>query len=456
MKKARNEINMTEGPILGKMLAFAFPLMFSGLLQLLFNAADIVVVGKFAGDLCLAAVGSNGPLVHLIVTLFIGLSVGTNVIVAKYIGAKKYKEVEETVHTSMALALVSGVGLTILGMIVSGPLLVMMQTPEKVLPLATTYLRIYFVSMPAMMVYNFGAAILRANGDTRRPLIFLTISGIVNVVLNLYFVIVLKIDVRGVGWATAISQYVSAVLIFVSLVREKSSIRLVLKDIRICSEKAVSIIKIGVPAGIQGMMFSISNILIQSSINSFGDVAMAGNSAAGNIEGFIFTGINAFSQAGMSFTSQNVGAGKNERIRPIMTRTMLTTTAAGIIFGGGVYLFGETLLSFYTNTPETIAYGMIRVTYVCLPYLLDGWMDAVSALTRGLGFSLPPMIITMVGVCLFRVLWLSTVFQIPKFHTLECIYLSYTTSWIITTVAEVICYIVIMKKHFKVETKQNV
>lgn len=455
-KKTRNEINMTDGPILGRMLLFAFPLMLSGLLQLLFNAADIIVVGKFAGDTALAAVGSNGPMINLIVNLFIGLSIGGNVLCAKYIGARREQDVKETVHTAMTLAFLSGVLLTVIGVLLCVPLLKLMATPEKVLNLASVYLRIYFLGMPAQMVYNFGASLLRSNGDTKRPLLFLTIAGIVNVALNLYFVIVLHLSVKGVAIATIVSQYISATLIVRCMMKETSSIKLELKKLCLKKDKVVQIFKIGIPAGLQGIMFSISNMVIQSSVNGFGEIAIAGNSAATNIEGFVYISLNAFGQAGMSFTSQNVGAGRNDRLKPIMLRAISSIAVMGAIIGTILTLFGENILGVYTDTEETIALGMIRVNMVCVPYMIDGFMDGMGAIIRGLGYSFMPMIVTMMGVCVFRVVWLTTIFKIPKYHTLECIYISYPISWIITVTIHFICYFILLKKHFKVESKEKI
>ena len=454
--KKNNKIDMTEGPILGKMLLFAFPLMLSGLLQLLFNAADIIVVGKFAGDTALAAVGSNGAMINLIVNLFIGLSIGGNVLCARYFGARREKDVVETVHTSMSLAFLSGIVLTVIGLLFSIPLLRLMATPEKVLNLASVYLKIYFLGMPAQMVYNFGAALLRANGDTKRPLLYLTISGFINVALNLYFVIVLHMDVKGVAIATIVSQYTSAILIVLCMMKEESLIRLDLKKLCLKKDKVIQIVKIGIPAGLQGIMFSISNMVIQSSVNGFGEIAIAGNSAALNIEGFVYIALNAFGQAGMSFTSQNVGAGRNDRLKPIMIRAMASISVMGAIIGLLLHFFGEAVVGIYTDTPETIAMGMLRVSMVCVPYMIDGWMDGMGAIIRGLGYSFAPMIVTMLGVCVFRVVWLATVFKIPKYHTLECVYISYPISWIITVIIHFICYFTLLKRHFKVDKKVEI
>ena len=363
------EIDMCNGPILKKMLRFALPLMCSSILQLLFNAADIIVVGRFAGDDSLAAVGSNTSLIGLLTNLFIGLSIGANVLTARYYGAKKQRELRRTVHTAMLLSMISGLLLTVIGIIGARSILRLMNTPESVLDLATLYLRIYFLGMIAMMVYNFGSAILRAIGDTRRPLYYLAIAGLINVVLNLFFVIQLKMDVAGVATATVISQCVSAFLILRCLQRGEGAIKLHLSKIHIYKDNLKKIMEIGLPAGFQGILFSLSNVAIQASINSFGEIVMAGNSAAANIENFVYFAMNAFYQAAISFTSQNMGAGKYERIHKIMFRSQACAVVAGLVLGNLAFLFGHTLLGIYTTSEAVIQAGMCRplhrILYVC-------------------------------------------------------------------------------------------
>ena len=317
MRANRYEIDMCSGKLLPKILAFALPLMCSSVLQLLFNAADIVVVGKFAGDNSLAAVGSNAALINLLVNLFVGLSVGTNILAARFIGAGNQDSLRQTVHTSMLLALLSGIVLTVVGVTAAKPLLHLMQVPDAILPLAALYLRLYFLGMPAAMLYNFGAALLRSVGDTRRPLYYLTAAGFVNVGLNLLLVIVFRLDVAGVAIATVISQYLSALLVVRCLMREEGGIRLVLRQLRIVPARLRQILEIGVPSGVQGVAFSLSNVIIQAAINGFGETVISGNTAAGNIEGFIYVACNAFCQANTAFTSQNYGAGNYGRLRPI-------------------------------------------------------------------------------------------------------------------------------------------
>ena len=440
------EIDMCNGPILKKMLRFALPLMCSSILQLLFNAADIIVVGRFAGDDSLAAVGSNTSLIGLLTNLFIGLSIGANVLTARYYGAKKQRELRRTVHTAMLLSMISGLLLTVIGIIGARSILRLMNTPESVLDLATLYLRIYFLGMIAMMVYNFGSAILRAIGDTRRPLYYLAIAGLINVVLNLFFVIQLKMDVAGVATATVISQCVSAFLILRCLQRGEGAIKLHLSKIHIYKDNLKKIMEIGLPAGFQGILFSLSNVAIQASINSFGEIVMAGNSAAANIENFVYFAMNAFYQAAISFTSQNMGAGKYERIHKIMFRSQACAVVAGLVLGNLAFLFGHTLLGIYTTSEAVIQAGMCRLSIVSCTYALCGIMDTMVGSLRGLGYSLTPMLVSLIGVCALRLVWIGTIFQMEQFHTVEMIYWSYPVTWILTASAHILCYIWAFKK----------
>ena len=351
---------MCSGSIFKKMLMFALPLMCSSILQLLFNAADIVVVGRFAGDNALAAVGSNTALINLLTNLFVGLSIGSNVLTARYYGAKQEKDLKETVHTSMMLSIYSGILLTVIGVVAARQILTWMQAPEEVIGLAELYLRIYFVGMTATMIYNFGSAILRAIGDTKRPLYYLLAAGVVNVVLNLFFVIVCRLGVAGVAIATVISQTISAFLVVRCLMKEQGAIRLELKELRIEKDKLMRILQIGLPAGFQGIVFSLSNVVIQSAINSFGAIAVAGNSAAANIEGFVYMAMNAFYQATISFTSQNFGAKKKDRINKILFAGQVYVVATGLILGSLAVFFGKELLGIYSASPEVIAAGMVE------------------------------------------------------------------------------------------------
>lgn len=441
------EIDMCNGPLLGKIMIFYIPLMLSGILQLLFNAADIVVVGRFAGNEALAAVGSTGSLTNLIVNLFIGLSVGANVLVARFYGAGQEEELKEMVQTAIATALAGGVILVFLGFIISGPALKWMGTPEDVISHSVLYMRIYFAGMPFMMVYNFGSAVLRAVGDTKRPLYYLLIAGVVNVVLNLIFVIVFSMGVAGVAAATVVSQGISAALVVRCLIQTDSAYRLVLQGMKIVPDKLIKMVQIGVPAGMQGALFSISNVLIQSSVNSFGSVAMAGNTAASNIEGFVYTAMNAFHQAAISFSGQNYGARKYRRILQVLVICEVMVVAVGVLMGNVAYLFGGTLLKLYTVDPAVIEYGILRMRIICVPYFLCGIMDVVVGAMRGMGYAIMPMLVSLTGACLFRVVWIYTIFQ--DIHTLECLYFSYPISWILTFLVHFVCFGVVYRRLLK-------
>ena len=445
-KRKSYEMDMCNGPILGKMLRFTLPLMFSSILQLLFNAADIIVVGQFAGDDSLAAVGSNGPLINLLTNFFLGLSIGANVLVARYRGARQDKDVKETVHTAMLISIYSGILLTIIGCVGARQILIWMQTPAEVLDLAVLYLRIYFVGMTAMMLYNFGSAILRAVGDTKRPLYYLSLAGVINVLLNLLFVIVFQMDVAGVALATVISQCVSAFLVVRCMMREEGSIRLELSKLKVHKDKFLRILRIGLPAGFQGTLFSISNVIIQSSINSFGKVVVAGNSAASNIEGFVYVAMNSFYQACLSFTGQNVGAAKYERVGKILLTAQLCVLTTGLLIGNLVLFFGRPLMGLYTDSAEVVAAGMVRLKVILSTYALCGMMDVMVGSLRGLGHSIMPMIVSLLGACGLRLLWIFTFFQTERFHTTDSLYLTYPVSWLITFLAHVICFAIIRRK----------
>ncbi len=438
------EIDMCSGPILGKVLVFALPLMLSGILQLLFNAADVIVVGRFAGSQSLAAVGSTSSLINLLINLFIGLSVGVNVLVAKYYGAKNEEEVSITVHTAITTSLISGFLLIAVGVGASKPLLLLMGTPEDVIEKSVLYMRIYFAGMPVIMLYNFGSAILRAIGDTKRPLYYLLAAGVVNVILNLFFVISLNMDVAGVALATVISQCISAGLIVRCLAKSEGGMRLHFKRLGIDKRKLGQITRIGLPAGMQGAIFSISNVLIQSSVNSFGSTVMAGNTAASNIEGFVYTAMNAVYQSNLSFTSQNIGGKKFGRLNKILFVCLGVVTATGMLLGFGAIGGARGLLGIYSSDSEVISYGMKRLLIICSTYFICGWMDTVVGSLRGMGYSMLPMVVSLTGACLFRVVWIFTVFS--KFHSLTVLYISYPISWIITTAAHLICYFRLRKK----------
>ena len=443
MKKSY-EMDMCNGPILSKVLVYAFPLMLSGILQLLFNAADVIVVGRYAGSQSLAAVGSTSALINLLVNVFIGLSVGVNVLVAQYYGAKKEDDVNETVHTAVAISLVSGVFLVFIGFLLSRPLLELMGTPADVIDKSTVYMKFYFAGMPVIMLYNFGSAVLRAVGDTRRPLYYLTIAGVVNVLLNVFFVTQLNMDVAGVALATVLAQVISAGLVVRALMQSEGCLKLELKKLRIDKSKLKRIVRVGLPAGMQGAIFSISNVLIQSSVNSFGSIAMAGNTTAQNIEGFIYTAMNAVYQTNLSFTSQNYGGRKFSRLNRITLTCVGVVTVVGLVLGLSCYGAGEFLVGIYSSDPEVVQYGLTRLSVFGMTYFICGIMDTMVGAIRGLGYSILPMCVSLTGACAFRIVWIYTIFQWNR--TLMTLYLSYPASWIVTTIAHVVCFIIIRKK----------
>ena len=440
------EIDMCNGPILKKMLLFALPLMLSSILQLLFNAADIVVVGQFAGDDSLAAVGSTSSLINLLTNLFIGLSVGSNVLVARYFGARKKEELQDTIHTAMMLSLIGGAVLTVIGVVGAPVILKWMQSPPEVLSLSVIYLRVYFSGITANLIYNFGSSILRAIGDTKRPLYYLTIAGAVNVSLNLIFVIVFHWGVFGVGLATVISQIISAFLVVRCLLKEQSDIRLDLKRLGIHKGKLLQIMQIGLPAGFQGMLFSLSNVVIQSSVNSFGATIVAGNSAAQNLEGFVYVGMNAFYQAAISFMGQNVGAGKYNRVNRILFSAQACVITIGSALSMAVRVFAAPLLSLYTDSPAVVEAGTVRLSIICSTYFLCGMMDVMVGALRGIGYSIAPMIVSLLGACAFRLLWIATIFRIDRFHVIETVYTSYPISWTITFLAHLITFVIVRNR----------
>jgi len=440
--------NMLGGPLLPSIISYTIPVILTGILQLLFNAADLVIVGRFCGSISVAAVGATGSITSLFVNLFIGLSVGAGVTVAHAYGGRQWETVHRTVHTALLTALVSGGFLTVAGISLSGNLLKLMGTPDTVLPLSTVYMRIYFAGIAFTMVYNFCASILRAVGDTRSPLVYLSIAGVINVALNVVFVTALHMNVAGVALATVISQAISAVLVVITLMRRTDACKLNLRKLRFYKIQLQKILRIGLPAGIQSSLFSISNVLVQSSVNSFGDVFMSGNAAAGNIEGFVYTSLNAFSQTTVNFVGQNVGAGQLERVKRIVGICLASVAATGVAMGGLMYGFGEQLLSIYiTDSPEAIGYGIVRMSFVCLPYFLCGMMEVATGALRGMGSALTPMIISVLGVCGVRIMWILTVFQIPAFHTPQCLFLSYPMTWVVTFALEMAAFVKVYQKH---------
>ena len=438
------QVDMCNGPIFKKLIIFAIPLILSGCLQLLFNAADIIVVGRFTGSQALAAVGSTSALINLLVNLFIGISVGANVVLGKYIGARDDENASKTVHTAISISIVGGIFMIFIGFFFSKPLLELMATPEDVIDLSSLYMRIYFVGMPFFMLYNFGAAILRSIGDTKRPLYFLLISGIINVVFNLFFVIVFHMGVAGVALATMISEGISAGLILLCLKHMDGPLHFELKNMRFHKDLALKMLEVGLPAGLQGIIFSISNVLIQSSVNSFGSVVMAGNTAASNIEGFVYTSMNAVYQTSLSFTSQNFGAKKFDRIDKILIECLGIVTLVGLVLGQGAYFFGQQLLSIYTNDRHVIQYGIERLSVISATYCLCGMMDTLVGSLRGVGYSILPMLVSLTGVCVFRVVWIFTVFK--SLHTQFSLYVSYPISWTITIIAHLICFLIVRKR----------
>jgi len=437
---------MCSGAILPKLMQFTLPLMFSSILQLLFNAADIIVVGRFAGDNSLAAVGSNTSLINLLVNLFIGLSVGANILAARFYGAHEKEGLRQTVHTAMLVSVVSGVFLAVVGALGAGTILTWMKSPEEVRGLATIYLRIYFLGMPATMLYNFGAALLRATGDTQRPLYYLSFAGVVNVALNLLLVIRFQMDVAGVAIATVISQIISAVLVVRCMMRTSGAVHLELRELKIYRARLKQILQVGIPAGFQGILFSLANVFIQSSVNSFGEIVVAGNAAAANIETFIYATMNSIYQATISFTSQNYGAGRYERIRPIMLRALGCVIVIGLVLGNLSVLAGPQLLGIYSDSGAVIEAGMKRMAVLCTTYCLCGMMEVMVGVLRGLGYSVMPMIVSLVGACGLRLVWIATLFQIPALHSMTTLYWSYPVSWGITFAVHFLCYRWAMKR----------
>lgn len=444
MKNNRYEIDMCNGTIMDKLISFAIPLMLSGILQLMFNAVDIVVVGRFSGSQALAAVGSTTALINVFTNLFIGISLGANVLAARYYAAGKSKEMSETVHTAIALALVSGVVMAVIGVVFARGALEIMGTPDDVIGKSTLYMRIYFCGMPFFMMYNYGAAILRAVGDTKRPLIFLIVSGVINAVLNLFLVIVFHLDVAGVGIATVISQLVSCILVLRCLHHTKSSYQLHLKKLRIRSVYLKQIFEVGVPAGIQSTVINISNAMLQSSVNSFGSIAMAGYTASNNIFGFLYVSVNSFTQACMSFTSQNYGVKKLKRMDRVLIDCMILSVVVTLILGSSVYIFGPELLHIYSDQADVIKYGMEIFSYTTVTYFLCGLMDLFPGALRGMGYSTVPMILSIIGTVGVRIIWIYGLF--PSHRSLKFLFLSYPASWIATIIMQVICFWFVRKR----------
>ena len=440
-KKNKYEIDMCNGTIMDKLISFSLPLMLSGILQLMFNAVDIIVVGRFSGSQALAAVGSTSALINVFTNLFIGISLGANVLTARFYAAGREKEVSETVHTAITLALVSGIVMALVGLVFSRGALALMGTPDDVIGLSTLYMRIYFLGMPFFMLYNYGAAILRAVGDTKRPLLFLVIAGVINACLNMVLVIVFKLGVAGVAIATVISQMISCVLVLRCLCRSESSYRLRFSELGMKGYYLKQIFSVGVPAGIQSTVINFSNVLLQSSVNSFGSTAMAGYTAANNLLGFLYVSVNSITQACMSFTSQNYGVGKLKRMDRVLADCMILSVVVAVVLGCICYGFGPEILQIYTEDAEVIAEIL---AYTTITYFLCGWMDLFPGALRGMGYSAVPMVLSVIGTVGTRVVWIFGIF--PYHRSLAILFISYPASWIITIILQVVCFYFVRRR----------
>ena len=444
MKKNKYEIDMCNGTIMDKLISFSVPLILSGILQLLFNAVDIIVVGRFSGSQALAAVGSTTALINIFTNLFIGISLGANVLAARFYAAQKDKEMSETVHTAIMLALISGVVMLFVGIFFARGALELMGTPDDVIGQSTLYMRIYCAGMPFFMLYNYGAAILRAVGDTKRPLLFLIVSGVVNACLNLFLVIAFHLGVAGVAIATVTAQGISCALVLRCLQRSQASYQLRFRDLKIRGCYVQQIFQVGLPAGIQSTVINFSNALLQSSVNSFGSIAMAGYTAANNLFGFLYVSTNSITQACMSFTSQNYGVGKWKRMDRVLFDCIILSVAVMLILGGGMYFFGPEVLKIYTTNPRVISCGMEVLTYTTLTYFLCGIMDLLPGALRGMGYSSVPMILSIIGTVGTRIVWIFGIF--PNHRSLDILFISYPVSWMITIVLQVICFYFVRRK----------
>ena len=453
-KKNKYEIDMCNGSLMDKLISFSLPLMLSGILQLLFNAVDIIVVGRFTGRQALAAVGSTTALINTFVNLFIGISLGANVLAARFFAAKKEREMSETVHTAIAFALVSGIVMAFVGVFFAKTALELMGTPDDVIRLSALYMRLYFCGMPFFMLYNYGAAILRAIGDTKRPLLFLIIAGIANVALNLILVVVFHLGVAGVAIGTILSQLISSILVVRCLCKAETSYQLHFSKLSIKGAYMKQIFKVGIPAGIQSTVINFSNVLLQSSVNSFGSIAMAGYTAANNIFGFLYAATNSITQACMSFTSQNYGVGKLKRMDRVLFNCMILTIVITLLLGGGTYIFGHQLLGIYTSDAEVIACGIEIFLYTTVTYFLCGLMDLFPGAMRGMGYSFVPMIISIIGTVGLRIVWIFWVF--PNNRSLDVLFISYPASWILTIAMQVTCFLFVRKRVFRKMKETNV
>ena len=445
MKQTKSfEIDMCNGTLMDKLISFSIPLMLSGILQLMFNAVDIIVVGRFAGSESLAAVGSTTALINVFTNLFIGISLGSNVLAARYYAAGKEREMSETVHSSLTLALISGILMAFAGLFFSRIALEWMGTPDDVIDLAALYMKIYFIGMPFFMLYNYGAAILRAVGDTKRPLLFLVVSGLVNAGLNMIFVICFHMAVEGVAIATVISQLLSCIMVLTCLYRTQGCYQFRFSKLGLKSIYVLQIFQVGIPAGIQSTVINFSNVLLQSSVNSFGSIAMAGYTAANNIFGFLYTSVNSVTQACMSFTSQNYGVGKLKRMDRVLADCMILSVVVAVVLGCICYGFGPEILQIYTEDAEVIACGMEILAYTTITYFLCGWMDLFPGALRGMGYSAVPMVLSVIGTVGTRVVWIFGIF--PYHRSLAILFISYPASWIITIVLQVICFYFVRRR----------
>lgn len=450
MAVSSKRIDMCNGPILPSVIKYTIPIILTGLLQLAFNAADMMVVGMFCGSASVGAVGATSSLTTLMVNLFIGMGSGVSVVVAKSIGARNAKDTTRLVHTAVPLGILAGMLLTVLGVLAGPWCLGLMGTPENLLPLSSLYMRIYFCGMIPNLGFNFSAAILRAAGDTKSPMKFLTIAGFVNVTLNVIFVTVLHMDVAGVALATIIAQSISFVLVLRALIRRDDDCKLNTRQMRLDGRAISSILRIGLPAGLQSTVFSISNVIIQSSVNSFGASAVAGNAAAGNLEGFVYVGMNAFYQTSLNFTGQNVGAGKLERVKKTLVCCLISVALVGYLLGAGFRLFAGDLLKLYVkDDPMAITYAITRMTYVCQFYFMCGMMETLNGTLRGMGASVLALLISVIGVCGVRLVWIFTIFRSERFHSLDSLYFSYDISWLMCILVQIIAVTILYKKRKK-------
>ena len=452
-KRSKYEIDMCNGTIMDKLISFSLPLMLSGILQLMFNAVDIVVVGRFSGSDALAAVGSTTALINMFVNLFIGISLGVNVLAARFYAAGREKEMSETVHTAIMFALISGIVMSFVGIGCAKIVLQWMDTPDNVIDMSTLYMRIYFVGMPFFMLYNYSAAVLRAIGDTKRPLLFLIISGMINAGLNLILVIVFHMGVAGVAIATVIAQFISCVLVLRCLWNAEGSYQLRFSKLTLKSFYLKQIFQVGIPAGIQSVVINFSNVLLQSSVNSFGSIAMAGYTAANNIFGFLYVAVNSVTQACMSFTSQNYGVAKKKRMDRVLIDCVILSVVVALVLGGGAYIFGDKLLRIYTSDSEVVRCGMQILLYTTVTYFMCGLMDLLPGSMRGMGYSLVPMILSIVGTVGMRIVWIYGVF--PSHRSLDVLFISYPASWIITILMQVVCFVFVRKKVHKMVGEGN-